>query len=888
MQELPTGTVTMLFSDIEGSTRLLTRLGERYAEALSAQRDLLRRAFAAGGGQELGTEGDSFFVVFDSAVGAVRACIDGQRALASHEWPAGEHVRVRMGLHSGEPTRHDDGYVGMDVHRAARIAATAHGGQIVLSDATRQLVESRLAEGVRIRDLGTYRLKDIEAPEHLYQLAADGLMGRFPPLKTLGATTSLPRPRTPILGRDHDVARLHAMILRPEIRLVTLTGPGGVGKTRLALAVASSAQQDFPGGIFFVPLATISNADVMWKTIAETLSVAEDRPYADAVIDQLSSGTTLLVLDNLEQLSEAAEVAAELTAGTSDLTVLATSRKPLHVQDEQEWPVPTLAVPAETSPEPGDCEASASVQLFVQRATMVRPGFTVTPENAADIAAICRQLDGLPLAIELAAARTKLLAPKGILGRLGQRLGLTASDTGRLSHHLTLRDTIAWSYELLNPDLQGVFRRTGVFAGGCDLDAFAEVALSDHGPASDPVQWASELLDVSLITVRDGPDGEPRIDMLETIRLFASECLAQHGDLDAVRRRHAEHYSAFAEQASDQLQGRAYWAWLDRLETEHDNLRAALEWSLNERPTAGGSDDKATLGLQLVRALAPFWYQHGHAKGAQQWLERAVDLSSDTADRPLAQVAHWLGVFRQQQGENSAAIPLFNQSLAIWRDVGDQVQVAAELNSLGITYRSMGDLPTARSFLEDSIATAREAGHDLRLSTALSNLGIAEIDAGNVSRAIELLQEALALDQKLGHTWGATIVQTSLAAANLLGGRPALAQQLLSQIIGDVVDSGDLELLASTLELAAGIAAHLGNGSRAARLAGSAEVVRDRAGIPITGFDAAFLERLLAPARSAAAGDVWDADLNAGRALTQDEAVALITQPFPQHAAAEM
>jgi predicted ATPase len=677
------------------------------------------------------------------------------------------------------------------------------------------------------------------------------------------------------------MAHLETMILRPGIRLLTLTGTGGVGKTRLALAVASSVQQLFPSDVFFVPLAAVSNADVMWKTIAEALNVSGERPAADAVTGYLRPGRFLLILDNLEQLPEAGDVVAELMAAAPKLVVLATSRQPLHVPGEQEWPVLPLAVPREPNPGPEELAGCAATQLFIQQAAMVRPDFTVTPQNAADIAAICRHLDGLPLAIELAAARAKLLTPKAILARLGQSLALVAEGAGRPSRQQTLRDTIAWSYDLLNPGLQLVFRRTGVFAGGCDLEAFSAVAIVDRDfPADgDPLQWVGELLDVSLITVTEGTDGEPRVRLLETVRQYALERLAQEGDLEAVRRRHAEYYAEFAERARDRLEGRSHWAWLDRLEIEHDNLQDALSWALSQRVADHDDGSRVSAGLRLVQALAPFWYQHGHAKGAQQWLERAVEIASDAAGAPLGRIAHWLGVIRQQQGENATAIPLFRQSLAIWQEIGDQTQMAVELNSLGITYRSLGDLATARSLFEDSIGIAREIGNDLRLATALSNLGIAEIDAGNVDHATEVLEEALALDEKSGDNWGATIVKSSLAAATLLTDRPMEAHHLLSSIIEDVVDSGDLELLAATLELAAGVAAHLGNSQRAARLAGAAEGIRDKAGIPITEFDAALLERFLAPAQSATDPRLWDADLHAGRALTQSEATALIAEP---------
>ena len=878
MRGLPTGTVTLLFSDIEGSTALLSRLGDRhYAEALSAQRALLRAAFRAGGGQELGTEGDSFFVVFESAGDAVRCCVAAQRALASHDWPGGVAVRVRMGLHSGEPARHEDGYIGMDVHRAARIAAAAHGGQVVLSDPTRQLVESRLPAEVSIRDLGWHRLKDIEAPERIYQLVATGLEEHFPGLKSLGTQTSLPLPLTPLVGRDGDLERLCAGVRRPGVRLVTLTGTGGVGKTRLALAGASSLGEVFPHGVFFIPLAAVRDAEVMWKAIADVLDVGGERPAADAVAEHLSARQALLVLDNLEQLDGAAGVVAALLAAAPGLVVVATSRRPLHLQGEHEQPVPPLEVPREAGVE--EVAACGAARLFAQQAAMVRPGFAITAGNAADVAAICRRLDGLPLAIELAASRVKLLAPKALLARLSQSLGLAAGDVGRPSRQRELRNTIAWSYDLLTADLADVFRRAGVFAGGCDLDAFAAVAMADHGPGADPLEQVAELLDVSLITVTEGADGEPRVGMLETIREFALECLERTGDLESSRRRHAEFYAALAERAHGQLRGPASVAWLDRLEAEHDNFGAALSWSLH----TGGADEaggqRAATGLRLVQALSQFWWQHGHATAGRRWLERAIELASNDAGAPLAQVAHGLGILLQQQGEADAALSLFERSLAIWRDLGDRDQVARELSSIGATRRCLGDPDTARSLLEDSIAIARELGGDARLATALSNLGMVEVDAGNLGRAMEALHEALVLDRKLGDAWGAAIDQQALAAVSLRAGRAREAANLLSSTLDDVVDSGDIDFLAAALELSAAITAELGDALRAARLAGAAETIRENAGMPITESDAALLERFVAPARAAIPRQLWDAELAVGRALTRQQAIMLITEP---------
>ena len=884
MRELPTGAVTMLFSDIEGSTALLSRLGDRYGAALSAQRAMLRDAIGSCGGHELGTEGDSFFVVFESAGDAVRCCVAAQRALASHDWPDGVAVRVRMGLHSGEPTRHEDGYIGMDVHRAARIAATANGGQVVLSGPTRLLAESQLPADVSVDDLGWHRLKDIEAPERIYQLVAEGLERRFPPLRSLGARTSLPLPMTPLVGRDDDVERLSATLRRPAVRLVTLTGTGGVGKTRLALAVASSLGAAFQHGVYFIPLAAVRDAEVMWKTLADCLDVSGTRAAADMVTGYLSDRRALLVLDNLEQLPGAAGVVAALLSAAPGLVVLATSRRPLHLQGEHEQPVPPLEVPRETGAE--EVAACAAARLFAQHAAMVRPGFTVTPGNAADVAAICRRLDGLPLAIELAASRARMLAPGALLARLGQSLGLAAGDVSRPSRQQTLRNTIAWSYDLLTSDLQDDLQRAGVFAGGCDLDAFAAVALAEPEPAAepgpaaepDPLQQVAELLDVSLITVTDDADGQPRVRMLETIREYALQRLEHSGGVDATRRRHAEYYAALAERAHGQLFGPAHLVSLHRLDAEHDNMRAALSWSLDTRAGEAPDGERAATGLRLVLALAPFWYQHGHAAEGRRWLQRSIELASDDAGAPLGQVAHWLGVLLQQQGHNDMAVPFFERSLSIWRDLDDRDQMARELNSLGITHNHLGDPGTARTLLEDSIAIARTLGDGARLAPALTSLGHVESAAGNLDRATEVLQEALSLDRAHGDLLGVAIDQQALAVTSLHAGRGGEAHHLLSASIDYVVSSGDTEFLANTLELAAGVAGHLAAARRAARLAGAAEGVRQRASLPIPVRDAAILEVFLAPARASMPRQAWDAELAAGRALSQQQAAELLVQ----------
>jgi predicted ATPase/class 3 adenylate cyclase len=876
VRELPIGTITMLFTDIEGSTALLSRLGEAYGEALSAQRAMMRAAITASGGREMGTEGDSFFVVFSSAADAVRCCVDAQRALAAYDWPGGVAVRIRMGVHAGEPARHEDGYIGIDVHRAARITATAYGGQVVLSEIAWQLAGPGMPAGVGVRDLGFHRLKDIAEPEHIYQLTGPGLAAEFPPLKSLGAQTNLPEPATPLVGRDEDLEQLCAAIARPGIRLLTLTGTGGVGKTRLALAAATALGGAFPHGVYFVALAAVTDADVIWKTIADSLDAVGGG--SGDVTGHLADRKALLVLDNLEQLEGAAEVVASLLDAAPRLMVLATSRRPLHLQREHELPVMPLDIPDEADAE--DVTASGAVRLFVQQARLVKPSFAATAANAADIAAICRRLDGLPLAIELAASQVKLLSPKAILARLGHSLSLAAAETGRPQRQQSLRTTIAWTYELLRPELAEIFRRAGVFAGGCDLEALAAVAVVQG--ESDLLALVAELLDFSLVTVTEGASGEPRVGMLETLREYAIERLAQAGEEEDTRRRHAAHYAQVAEQAHEQLDGAGQLAALDRLETEYDNLRAALTWSLGT-PAAGSASDggRAAIGLQLVQALTMFWYQHGHGIEGRRWLERAMEVVAEDVGAPLARVAHGLGILLDEQGEYGLARQFFERSLAIWRDLGDRDQQAKDLNSLSIVHRHLGDPDMARALLEEGIAVAREIGNNFRLAAALCNLGQLESAAGNFDRATQVLREALALDQKQGEVFGEAIDQQSLAVISLRAGRAQDGRDPLAEVIGYVAGAGGEVLAADALEISAAITADLGDGPMAARLTGAADAVRLRLGAPRTPSDTDLLERYLAPARAAVAREAWDAELAAGRALTEQQALALLIAQAP-------
>ena len=527
MGVLPSGTVTLLFSDIEGSTSLLSRLGVAYAAALSAQRELLRAAWGAHGGTEMGTEGDSFFVVFETALAALAAAIQGQRELAACPWPGGEVVRVRMGVHTGSPVVHDGGYVGMDVHRAARIAGAAHGGQLVVSAATLELVRTSLPAGVRVRDLGSHRLKDLPNPEHLFQLDVEGTGTDFPPLRSLGASSSLPDPLTPLVGRDDELTELSALMHSKVTRLLTLTGPGGSGKTRLAISLARRATEMFPDGVYFVPLSTAITPEAMRRAIAEGLDISAETPTSAALEAHLEHRHALLVLDNLEQVEAADAVVSELLASAPSVSVVATSRRPLHVSGEYEHAVPPLELP--DGDEVDLVTASGAAQLFAQQARRIRSDFAITASNAADVADVCRRLDGLPLALELAASRIRLFSPRAILGRFSTALDLRAETASSPDRQKSLRDTIAWSHDLLSPEQQILFRRLGVFAAGAEIDAVTAVASVD---GTDVLDLIAGLLDASLLTVAEAADGEPRIGMLETIRAYSLEQLVLAGELD--------------------------------------------------------------------------------------------------------------------------------------------------------------------------------------------------------------------------------------------------------------------------------------------------------------------------------------------------------------------
>jgi predicted ATPase/class 3 adenylate cyclase len=826
MRDLPAGTLTLLFTDIEGSTRLLHALGDRYPDLLAAHRDLLRAAFTAHDGVEVDTQGDAFFYVFVRATQAVVAAVAAQRALAGHPWPEGAAVRVRMGLHTGEPRRTADGYAGIDLHRAARICAAGHGGQVLLSDVTAAAARQALPDGVRLRDLGAHRLKDLAQPEHLYQLDVWGLPVDFPPVRSLDARpNNLPTPPTLLLGREREVEQLVGLLRREDVRLVTLTGAGGSGKTRLALQVATDLLHDFADGAFVVALAPIADPALVVPTIAQALGVKEGagRPLLAMLQDELRAKRRLLVLDNFEQLLPAATRVGELLAARPGLQVLVTSRAALHLRGEHEVAVPPLRLPARRPPPPAAALSQyAAVELFIERATAVRADFAVTNANAPAVAEICHRLDGLPLAIELAAARVKVLTPQAMLARLEHRLTLLTGGPRDLpARQQTLRATIAWSYDLLTEAERALFRRLAVFVGGWTLDAAAAVCDPDGNLGLDVLDGVASLVDKSLVTQAEGQDGEPCYTMLETIREYATERLEESGEADALRRRHAAFFLALAEETEPHFMGARRFEWLARLTADHDNLRAALAWSRPDRePRAGPTADAGEVHRRLVGALSWFWFFGGHWSEGQGWTEGALAQAPDTGPPRTAVWARLLwaaAVAAWNLGDYPTARARAEASLAIGRELGAPRLIAWPLFSLGLLALYTGDAAAARGRFAESAARFRDAGDATTAALPLVMQGDATVAFDRVA-ARELYEESLAIGRAAGDSWMITVSLTSLGRMALEDGDYPTARALCEEGLAARREMGDKWSLAISLASLGDVARCEGAHERAATL----------------------------------------------------------------------
>lgn len=828
MQNLPTGTVTFLFSDIEGSTRLLQNLGKDFAALLDQHSRLLRDSFTANNGVVVSTEGDSFFVVFPSAVDAVSAAISAQGSLKDHRWDEGIVVQVRMGLHSGEGILGGDNYVGLDVHRAARIMAIAYGGQILISDSTRALVQGDLPESANLTDLGEHRLKDLARPERLFQLTARGLPSEFPTIRSLGSRpNNLPAQLTSFVGREKELARLKELL--KDARCLSLTGPGGTGKTRLSLELAREAGGEFENGTFFVQLASVSDPGELTTTIAETLHLPETRGETrgsqERLIEHLSGRQILLVLDNFEQLVSAGAHVSDLLKASDGLKVVVTTRVPLHIQGESEYPVQPLLLPDPNHlPDAELVSQYESVALFIERAVSVKPDFKVTNQNAPAIAEICARLDGLPLAIELAAARIRVLTPEALLARLGERLKLLvggATDIPRRQQ--TLRGAIEWSYDLLEEPERRLFMRLAVFVGGCRL----EEAESVCGPGIDVFDGISSLVDKSLVKTDESEPPDVRFFMLETIREYAGEKLAESDETKEIHSSHAAVYTQLAEQAAPQVFGRHRRIWLDRLERDNDNLRAAHDWAV--------TNQEADLALRLVVALWRFWHMRGYLQEGRRRVEESLALPGANQQTPLrARALQAAGGVTHWQNEVDSQAAFYEQAAELWTQLKDDRGLADALYDRFFPEYMRGEMEKGRPFAEKSLALAEKIGD--RMAAANAKWALA-IDAGFRMRdhiqAKTLLTEALETfrqeDDAFMQTWALHV----LGNLALSQDKTEEAEAHFREAMGLAAEAMDISGILFQLDNLALAARSRGNFEREVRLSAVASALKSSSGMDL-------------------------------------------------------
>jgi len=755
MPDLPSGTVTFLLTDIEGSTALWERDRAAMAAAVERHFALLREAIAAQDGVLFKTVGDAVQAVFPTAPDAIVAAVAAQRALLAEDWGAIGPLRVRMAMHAGEAMVLNGEYHGPLLNRAARLLVIGHGSQVLLSETVATLARDALPPETNLRELGEHRLPDLLEPESVFQLLHPTLPADFPPLRSLSDRLhTLPYQATAFLGRDHDLARIVALLHDPTVRLVTLTGPGGTGKTRLALQAAAEVLDAYPDGVFFVPLAALTDARLVPSAVASGLGLREagGPSPAEAVRQALAGKRLLLVLDNLEQVAEAAPFVGDLVAASPELQVLATSRVPLRLRAEHEYPVLPLGLPPRHGASPEEDLASPAVQLFVERAQAVKPGFILTPETAPAVAEIVRRLDGLPLAIELAAARVRILPPAALLARLEKRLPLlTGGPRDAPARQQTLRDAIGWSHDLLTPAEQTLYQRLAVFAGGAALEAVEAVANPEG--QLDVLAGLDRLVEHSLLRSVEGVDGEPRFTMMETIREYGLERLEERGEAEATRRAHADFFVALTAEAEPRLTGPEQGAWLERLEAEHDNLRAALGWTLAH---------DAQTALRLAGSLSWFWRYRAHITEGRSWLERAVAASPDGTTRERVKALHGAGVLARQQSDNEQAAVLLEEALMLAREVGDERGVADALASLGNLASEQGDLARAENLFTEALAQWRRLENTDGIAGELGSLALLALDRGDLSLAETRLRESLALYRELKAEWEIALVLHNL------------------------------------------------------------------------------------------------------------------------------
>ena len=872
MAELPSGTVTFLFTDIEGSTTRWEHQPEAMQVALARHDSLLRSAIQEHGGHVVKTMGDAFHAAFARAPDALAAAVHAQRRLEAEPWGEISPLRVRMALHTGAAEERDGDYYGPSLNRAARLLATGHGGQVLLSHATAELVRDGMPDDLSLLDLGEHRLKDLIRLERVFQLVASDLSTHFPPLRTLEVRPSnLPLHPTALLGRERQVAEVCAL-LRGDARLVSLTGPGGTGKTRLSLQVATDLLDEFEDGAFLVELAPVSDPALVPSTIAQALGLRDvgGRPVLEALKVYARSRIFLLVLDNFEQIVPAASVVSDLVATSAGLKVLVTSREPLRLRGEREYAVPPLGLPDANHLKTVDALASyPAIALFLDRAVAVRADFTMTDENAPAIAEICARLDGLPLALELAAARTRLLTPQAMLSRLERRLPLLTGGARDLpARQQTLRGAIAWSHDLLQEHERRLFRRLAVFVGGWSLEAAEAVCNADGDLGVDVLDGMSSLVSKSLLREDAPVEGDPRFDMFETIREYGVEQLIASGESDAIHQAHAAFFVALVKEAEPHLLAREQIVWLRRLNADHDNLRAILGW-------CRGGQVASDLGLQLAGTLAWLWHFGGLVGEGREWLDSMLSLpgrSTQTVARACALTA--AARLATLQADYAAARPYAQEGAKIFREVGDARGASYALMLQGLACLHERNNAMARPLFEESIVLARQANDYSTLSLSLGNLAAMAENAGDLDESWSIRAESASVAREIGDRHSLGVALAGLALVARRQGKYRESEELFSEALIASSQLGDALAMPRALAGLAGAAAISTEYQRAARLFGAVDAFREVQGTREMTRWRDISDPDLGTVRGALGDDAFAVMWGEGRAMTLQQAIA--------------
>jgi predicted ATPase/class 3 adenylate cyclase len=801
MKDYPTGTITFLLTDIEGSTELWERYPDAMRLVTSRHDEIIEKSVELHHGMVVRPrgEGDSRFAVFSQVDDGVQSAVDILEKLAEGFSDLPFALKVRIGMHTGTADLRLGDYYGSTVNRCARIRALGHGGQLLLSQVTAEIVRDDLPQGTSLIDMGTHQLKGFSRGERIFQLSIPGLPNEFPPLNSAHSNIShLPTQLTPFIGRAAQIAAVKDLILNPGVRLITLLGPGGTGKTRLSLQVAQEVLENFLEGAFFVPLAEDTDSGQLISRIAQQLEVRDGgRPLLETIIDYLRDKRVLLILDNFEQLVAASPVISNLLAAAPQVKILVSSRIALNVRGEHEFPVPPLELPSSAGEIILDQLAeNESVRLFVERATAAQPSFALTNDNASAVAEICRHLDGLPLAIELAAARVKILPPQAILARLGDRLKLLSGGARDLpARHQTLRNALEWSYSLLKPAQKSFYARLSVFTGGCTLEAAEAVCNLDGN--LDILEELSRLVDNSLLRQVEMGEGEPRFIMLETIRAFALEKLVESGEAAMLQERHARYFGKLIiDRAGHELYSANALYWLNWLEGELDNVRATLDWSLS---SPGGADFAAG----LVWSLLWFCYRRGYSSEGRTWTAQVLSLpaiQADPSSRALVLITD--GMLSLWVGEQEAGLAYLQDGLAIEQRLENEPMLAPLLLGNGVALINMGRDREARPFLEQAQALFDQYHQAYFKFFTMVHLGNVELGLGNPDKARILIEEAYTQARAYNESWILSFALNNLGEIARVQGQYEQARsyyQDCEAILEDTGDRGDLARFAHSL-----------------------------------------------------------------------------------------